>query len=573
VIAPLVATYRLQLEPALTLERAAGLAGYLADLGVSHAYTSPLLQATTGSRHGYDVTDPTRWSRDLGGREGLERMLGALRAHALGLVLDIVPNHLAASTENPWWRDVLQNGRASRFGDYFDIDWSSGPVVLPVLEEALERRIAAGAVHLRRRPHGIVVDAGAELPLAPLSLRALLAHAAREAGSPQLATLACSTWPGGELSLVQLLANDERAAEAVDAQLAALEADPAALADLLERQAYRLVSWRAAPERPSYRRFFDVSSLVGLRMEEPRVFEHTHAAVLELCARGAVDGLRIDHVDGLREPGAYLARLRSRTGTAPLWVEKILHGGERLDEHWPVAGTTGYEVAHWIDAVLLDRSGAKPLARLQAELTGEERDFDAIARAARLQVVDELFPAELGDLARRFARLALRHRSSALDEPTARTVVREVLGVFPVYRTYVQPAVPPTGADRMWIERATRAAAAHRRDLEPGLLELVHDLLLLRWPGVDEHEFVLRFQQLSPAVAAKGIEDTALYRDLRLLALNEVGGDPARFGASAADFHQAMVEQQERWPLALVALSTHDCKRSADVRARLLVLA
>ncbi len=482
-------TYRVQLSGRFGFAAARGLVGYLADLGVSHLYVSPILRARVGSPHGYDLVDPTEVAPELGGEAGLRALVATLRDHGMGLVVDLVPNHMAASHENPWWVETLRHGPDSPYARVFDIDWEAGDgrVRLPVLAGPLDQ--VAGQLRVEG---DWVVYHQHRFPLAPGSSR-------------------------------------------------------------LEEQHYELVDWRRAARDGNYRRFFDVNELVGVRQEDPEVFELSHATVLGLVAEELVDGLRVDHVDGLADPAGYLERL-ARRGVPWVAVEKILADGERLPP-WPVAGTTGYEFLAAADGLFVDPAAAATFADRYARLSGREPDPAALALACKREVLRGSFGAEVAGVARRLP-----------GDPVAnRAAVVELAARYPVYRTYVRERV--SDADRA-VVTAARSACEPSGELGAALDRLVAALLL-------EHparEAVRRFQQLTGAVMAKGVEDTACYRDTRLVARNEVGGDLARFGRSVAELHAANAEREARWPRSLLATSTHDSKRGEDVRARLAVL-
>ena len=482
-------TYRVQLSGRFGFAAARGLVGYLADLGVSHLYVSPILRARVGSPHGYDLVDPTEVAPELGGEAGLRGLVATLRDHGMGLVVDLVPNHMAASHENPWWVETLRHGPDSPYARVFDIDWEAGDgrVRLPVLAGPLDQ--VAGQLRVEG---DWVVYHQHRFPLAPGSSR-------------------------------------------------------------LEEQHYELVDWRRAARDGNYRRFFDVNELVGVRQEDPEVFELSHATVLGLVAEELVDGLRVDHVDGLADPAGYLERL-ARRGVPWVAVEKILADGERLPP-WPVAGTTGYEFLAAADGLFVDPAAAATFADRYARLSGREPDPAALALACKREVLRGSFGAEVAGVARRLP-----------GDPVAnRAAVVELAARYPVYRTYVRERV--SDADRA-VVTAARSACEPSGELGAALDRLVAALLL-------EHparEAVRRFQQLTGAVMAKGVEDTACYRDTRLVARNEVGGDLARFGRSVAELHAANAEREARWPRSLLATSTHDSKRGEDVRARLAVL-
>jgi (1->4)-alpha-D-glucan 1-alpha-D-glucosylmutase len=594
------ATYRLQLGPGVGLDDAAALADYLAELGVSHLYASPFLQAASGSPHGYDVVDPTRVSEDLGGDAAHERLTEALRRHGLGVVLDVVPNHMGIGPRNRLWWDVLRNGASSPFAHFFDVDWDPPEpklrdrILLPLLEDhygrVLERgllrlRVENGEVRLTYHEHAF--------PLAPRSLPLLLGPAAQVAGSAPLAELgrAFAALPEPPLEdaagrrelgerlapldaeLRRRLGADAALAGAVADMARRTEADPDALDELLERQAYRLAYWRAGIHELDYRRFFDVDTLVALRVEREEVFLHTHQRILSWLADGVLDGLRVDHVDGLRDPLGYLDRVRGAAPAAWVVVEKILGPEERLPRGWPVQGTTGYDFLSDVGGLLVDPAAEEPLTELHGELTGDHRSWREVAVAARRRALTELLAPDLERLTHLFVRVCESRRCFRdFTRHELREALAEVAAHMPVYRTYVQDG-PPSAADSEHVEAALTGALRDRPRLDPELTTLVRAVLLAReGDGPEGRALRLRFQQLTGAVTAKALEDTAFYAWPRMAALNEVGGDPGRFGLAPADFHARNVRRQAEWPLGMLALSTHDTKRGEDVRARLYAL-
>jgi (1->4)-alpha-D-glucan 1-alpha-D-glucosylmutase len=476
-------TYRVQVRPGFDLSDTAALVRYLERLGVGAVYTSPLLAAVPGSTHGYDVVDPTRANPELGGEPARQELVAAVRAAGLRLVVDVVPNHMsvAVPAANPWWWDVLTHGPESAYASYFDVDWSRGPIPLPVLGDA-------GALEIRGDRLAYYDH---EFPIAP----------GTGAGTPE---------------------------------------------EVHERQHYRLVHWRRGNAELTYRRFFDVTTLAAVRVEDPAVFDATHAEILRWIAAGEVDGLRIDHPDGLADPGGYVRRLRER---ADCWlvVEKILAPGETLPASWPVDGTTGYDALRQVCGVFVDPGGEDELTELAATPAFEVEQ----ARCRRL-VTDRSLVAEV----RRIAALVPGTPAS-----TAQEAVAELMVAFPVYRSYL-----PEGLAH-WQAALDRARAA-RPDLADALSTL--DSAVRKDP---RGELATRIQQTSGMVVAKGDEDTAFYRYPRLTALNEVGGAPERFGVGPAEFHAAAAAREAGWPAGMTALSTHDTKRSEDVRARIAVLA
>jgi (1->4)-alpha-D-glucan 1-alpha-D-glucosylmutase len=603
-----VSTYRVQLRPEFGFAEAAAVAGYLAELGVSHLYASPYLQAAQGSAHGYDVIDHSRVNAELGGAAGHAQLCRALQEHGLGQVLDVVPNHMAISSQggeprNSWWWDVLENGPSSRWAGYFDVDWDPpqsrlrNTVLMPILGDHYGRILEAGEMRLVRCGGKLEIHYHEHrMPVAPSSLAGLLAEAAERCSSPDLAFIAdsCGELPlatatdrastsrrhrdkevlGGQLA--RLCAEQPEIAAAVDAVVDATNADPDRLDALLELQNYRPAFWRTAGRELDYRRFFDVNTLIGLRTEDERVFADIHALVLDWVRRGQLDGLRIDHPDGLRDPKQYFERLRRAAPEAWIVVEKILETGETLPEDWPVDGTTGYDFLNRVGGLFVDPAGEAPLSALATDLTGQATDWPALVRDKKLLVLRELLASDVNRLAEVFLRVCESHRRFRdFTRFELREALAETAACFPVYRTYAQPGGTVSESDDRAIREATAAACGNRPDLPAELFDFLRDLLLLQVRGKEggpESELVLRFQQLTGPAMAKGVEDTAFYQALRLVSLNEVGGDPGRFGVSLADFHRECAAAQERWPGTMTAVSTHDTKRSDDVRLRLHLL-
>ena len=529
-------TYRLQLSREFPFEAAAGLAEYLATLGVTHVYCSPILQSATGSKHGYDVVDPTRIDDELGGEAGFGHLVATLRERGLGLVVDIVPNHMAtAGRANPWWWDILENGRSSRYASYFDIDWEpamshvKGKVLLGLLKDRYGRELENGALTLELEDAGIVVRYGDER--FPISRQSL---------------------DGADL-------------DAVNHDLDALDS-------LLLRQHYRLAYWRTAQEELNYRRFFTVDTLIGLRVELTHVLEDSHRRLFELVADGSIGGLRVDHVDGLRDPQGYLESLRAAAPDAYLVVEKVLDFDEQLSTTFPVQGTTGYDFIGHVDGLFVDARNEERMTALYHAFTGESQSFSDVSLAAKPEIMlSELAPdlerltSLLVDICERYRKHRDRTRRELHD------AIRSIAAALGVYRTYVQSA-PATENDRLHVMLAVEEAARRGPDIDPELLTFTGELLLLEHPGDLESEFAARFQQFTPAVMAKGVEDTAFYRYNRLASLNEVGGDPGTFGRPVETFHEHCAHIAAGWPATMLTLSTHDTKRSGDVRCRLSLL-
>jgi (1->4)-alpha-D-glucan 1-alpha-D-glucosylmutase len=595
------ATYRVQLHAGFTFDDAAAVLGYLAALGVSHLYCSPYLQAAKGSTHGYDVVDHGRLNHELGGADGYRRLVGRLDGAGLGQVLDIVPNHMAlAGRDNVWWWDVLENGPSSRYARYFDIDWDppeaklADTVLMPVLGDHYGRVLEAGELTIERHAGALSVRYyDHEAPLSPRTLDGLLSRAAARSRSGELKELAAAygrlplavlTDPADVATrhsgkeelramLGELAAAQPEVAAAIDAEIEAVNRDPDVLDQLLRRQNYRLAYWGTANEELSYRRFFNIETLAGLRVEDEVVFADTHRLILSLVSDGTVDGLRVDHVDGLADPEGYLGRLRDATGGAYVVVEKILEADEDMPASWPVAGTTGYEFLNRVNRLFVDPASEHALRACYTSFTGEDDDYPEIVHAAKLQIMREELATEVERLTSLLADVCERHRRQRdQTRRDLRDTLREVIAAFPVYRTYARPGSPVTSADRAHVAAAVAAARERRPDLDGELIGFIGELLVLEHPGAAEADFALRFAQVSAPVMAKGVEDTAFYRYQPLVSLNEVGGDPGRFGSEPAEFHQAMSAAAGRWPEAMLTLSTHDTKRSGDVRARLNLL-
>ncbi len=596
------ATYRIQLHRGFGFSDAAAITDYLAELGVSHVYCSPYLQAAPGSTHGYDVVNPQQVNRELGGADGHARLCAALENVGLKQVLDIVPNHMAiGGRENPWWWDVLENGPSSRYAAFFDVDWDPpeaklrNTVLLPVLGDHYGRVLEKGELALQREGgHFIIRYHDHVFPVSPRSLDEIITNAARLCDSDDLAFIAealrqlppstATDWAAVHRrhrnkevlrrQLVRLCEEQPQLAGALDQTVAELNADPDQLDALLERQNYRLAFWRTAERELGYRRFFDINSLVGLRAEDERVFADTHSLILDWLARGVLDGVRVDHPDGLRDPEQYFNRLHTSCPRAWITAEKILEPGERLPDSWPIAGTTGYDFIHRVNSLFVDRDAEAELTNFYGEFTGEPTDFAAVVREKKQFVLREILASDLNRLTALLVDICERHRRHRdYTRHELHEALRELIASFPIYRTYVRAeAGVITDEDARIINRTIDAAKAGRPDLDGELFEFFRGILLLRHRGQLETEWVMRLQQLTGPVMAKGLEDTAFYCFNRLVSLNEVGGDPGQFGLSSDEFHAACTETQARWPRTMLASSTHDTKRSEDVRARINLL-
>ena len=587
------ATYRLQLHKGFTFRDAKSVLPYLLALGISHVYASPILEAQAGSTHGYDTVSFERLNPELGGEEAFQDFAQTLRTLGLKLLVDFVPNHMGVGgAQNEWWLDVLEWGPASPYARAFDIDWTpltlpelKGKLLAPLLGDEIETVLARGELALRFDPGRGSFDLwyhGNRFPIRIADYPRILAAGPgpTPAIGPGLRLDDRDEAPGMKRRLAELAATQSAAAAPLDEAARRFVQQPGALAGLLDRQFYRLASWRRAGEGLNYRRFFDINQLAAIRVEDPKVFALCHALIGRLIAAGHVHGLRLDHVDGLADPAAYcrdlrrfVERQRGRTPAPfPIVVEKILAANETLRPDWPVEGTTGYEFTNLVNALFVDPSGAKPLDDLYARFIGRRANFDAVLLAAKRQVIDTLFGGELKALTARLARLAetvpgVKHAS---PEPLS-SVLREVAAAFPVYRTYVSER-GTSPEDRRIIAGAIAAARRRRRGVAAATFAVVQKALLAKLaPRAEALRFAARFQQFTAPVMAKSLEDTAFYRYVRLLSLNEVGGDPRVFGLPAAAFHRR-IAAREHWPQSLLATATHDTKRGEDARARVDVL-
>ena len=623
-----LATYRLQFNSSFTVRDAVDLLPYLSELGISDVYASPIFQARRGSAHGYDVCDHNRLNPELGSERDFEAFFAGLREHDLGLLLDIVPNHMGTSDPaNHWWMDVLEFGLTSSFARFFDIDWNSsdpalrGKVLLPVLGDFFGRVLERGEIKLAW-PEGVL---GLnyhthQLPLAPRSLVKVLMAALARIPSPDLGTndfLQClnqaRTCPEVEQPArfaalkeqVRVLKNDQsKLSAAVQQTLTELNGRPGEprsfdrLEGLIDEQHYRLAYWRVSSDELNYRRFFEITDLVALRMEDPQVFEATHRLLSELLRAGKVTGLRVDHPDGLRHPGEYFGRLQTCYATAIsargvqgdattssprvyVVAEKILSSGERLPSEWAVDGTTGYDFLNEVNALFVDSANAGAFTRIYEESTGNRRSAAEVVRCGKKLILENSLAGETQALARRLKLVATKHRIGRdLTLAQLRAALVEVIAALPVYRTYLMmDSETPSAQDRSVIETAIADARRSSATVWPETFDFVQRLLLLENLGdfvaadqMEVREFVQRFQQLTGPAAAKGVEDTAFYIYHPLLSLNEAGGDLRRFGGSVEEFHQQNLIRHEGWPHSMLATATHDTKRGEDGRARLNVL-
>ncbi|HTK94640.1 MAG TPA: malto-oligosyltrehalose synthase [Terriglobales bacterium] len=648
-----VSTYRLQLHAGFTFEDARALVPYLHALGITHCYASPILQAQPGSVHGYDITDHNRINPEIGTEQELAALADALRSRGMGMILDFVPNHMGIGPGlNPWWMGVLENGQTSEFAEFFDIDWKplkpelNGKVLLPTLGDQYGAELEAGRLMVAFDGAFFLHYYDKILPLDPQTwpllfrelpenhdpraqgalahLHELLAefsrlpvHTSRE---PHLVEWRRRSVP----ELKQRLANLYEHSPAVrDAVAHALERingrpdDPRSfdrLHELLELQPYRLAHWRVSAEEINYRRFFDINDLVGVRMENPRVFEATHRLLRRLLANDLIQGLRFDHPDGLFNPPQYFTRAQMLfaasqccgaepcpplgengieqgvaqvfgqhewTGNlAPLYaiVEKILEPGESLPNEWRVDGTVGYEFTNLVNGIFIQPRSARAFTNLYQRLTGISSDVDSLTYECKKLIMETALSSEVAVLTHMLAEICARDRRARdFTQGTLEEAIIETIACFPVYRTYIDERGNISERDRGYISEAVTRAKRRNPGLPAPLFDFLRDTLLLRInPAAHDYGdrlyFALKFQQLTGPVMAKGLEDTACYVYNRLVSVNEVGGNPKAFGNLVDEFHSANLTRLERWPYSLLATSTHDSKRSEDVRARLNVL-
>ena len=652
-----LSTYRLQFHSAFRFEHARELVSYLHELGVSHLYASPFLEARAGSMHGYDIINHERLNPEIGTEDELRALVRDLNGQGMSVVLDIVPNHMGVSTNTPWWRDVLQHGRASRYAEFFDIDWHPlkpelhNKLLLPVLGDQYGDELEQARLQIRNKDGELVVQyCDHDFPIDPQTLPLIFeaqgplpeAHDETSAADlrkleelleqlrslpqqssadPEQGKLRMNLWDKLRPRWQPLLQNSSAVQQILERALNHINGKPGEARSfdllhlLLELQVYRLAHWRVSGEEINYRRFFDVNDLVGLRMEHPEVFAATHHLLRRLLAEKMISGVRIDHCDGMLNPRQYLIRLQLLyvdariNGTKPIqpvaengislevqqalsqqnWtgknhplyavVEKILEPGEELPEEWPVDGTSGYDFTNLVNGIFINQSNERAFDRLYLRFVGDVEDPDTLIYESKKLVLHNALASEINVLTHLLGEISSSDRRARdFTLKTLRDSIRETIACFPVYRTYIDERGEYTERDREYIEFAIRKA----KRLNPGMSERVFDFLrntlLLKGGRLDEMMyrrklyFALKFQQLTGPVMAKGLEDTVFYVYNRFISVNEVGGSPKHFGISLGEFHAGNVKRAERWPTSMLATSTHDTKRSEDVRARLNVL-
>ena len=579
------ATYRLQLHPGFPLGAARERLPYLAQLGISHVYLSPCLQATPATTHGYDVTNPLHMSTELGGEEAWTEFCGTARGLGLGVLLDFVPNHMAAHPANAWWQDVLTHGPYSAYAGFFDLVFNAPTarwrVGLAVLPDSYQTILGENKFQVRDSDDGPrLILGGDSWPLNPASWPVFLpGKPAAEATENRFLELVALPSPDERERLEYLALREDMLARwretpgAIRQQRATeIAVMPDRLHALLEQQYYSLHTWKRSNEVVNYRRFFDVNGLVGLRMERAEVFAVVHQRLRKAITAGEIEGVRVDHPDGLRDPADYNRRLRELLPAGRIYLEKILDSTEKLPTDWPVDGTTGYDFLAMVNRLWMDAEKADAMAGIYTEFTGHPLDLNRIVRDAKARIVDESFSGELDRLAELAARRArARWQTKDIGRRHLRQAIAAVSISLPIYRTY-RSASPLAESERRAVQTAIVAARASVGTDARAALEYVEDLLLGTADDADANEFVARWQQLTPAIMAKGMEDTTFYRYDRLLSCNEVGAQPSLLGVATERFHEFCHHLSVHWPRTLLATSTHDSKRSEDVRTRISVI-
>src|SRR5580765_3521502 len=645
-----LSTYRLQFNAGFRFENAQRLIGYLHALGISHIYSSPILKARVGSLHGYDITDHNQLNPEVGSYEELKDLVHELKKYGMGQVLDFVPNHMGiGSGTSPWWWDVLANGRASEFAEFFDIDWDPvkpelrNKLLLPILGNQYGAELEAGHIKLVADENGFHIEYfDKPLPLDPQTipmifeplgnavpqelrnllsgLRNLPSHSATEGDLVRQRRRAI---PSLNMVLKELMAKSPEAQSSTEnavGQINGKAGDPHSfdyIHRILEAQVYRLANWRVSGEEINYRRFFDVNDLIGLSMENPRVFAATHQLLRHLLADDMVQGVRVDHCDGLLNPRQYMVRLQMLyaasqcNGAMPRgtlaengieldlqqafgqhdWmnqrallytvVEKILEPGEELPREWPVDGTSGYDFTTLVNGLFIDRRNERSFTNFYHRFAGGTPDVETIIYNSKKLIMHASLASEVNVLAHMLDAISATDRYARdFTRKSLRDVIRETIACFPVYRTYIDERGEMTERDRAYIHEAVAKAKRRNTDKAPASFDFLRDILLLKHKNSEDQSdlyrkklyFTLKFQQLTGPVMAKGMEDTACYVYNRFIAVNEVGGSPKQFGISPEEFHSGNLKRAENWPYSMLATSTHDTKRSEDVRARLDVL-
>ena len=624
-------TYRIQLNSQFTFRQALQLVDYLYSMGIDECYLSPFLMAAAGSPHGYDVTNPSRINPEIGTRDDLQQLSDRLKQHGMGIIADLVPNHMCIDDPaNEWWWDVLENGPSSPFARYFDINWNPpkrdlvNKVLLPILGDQYGRVLEDQQIGVFYENGGFCVRVNQKpLPLAPRSWALVLEPAVESLRTrlgeghqdilelESILTALSHLAPADEddpakirerqrekemirKRLSALIESSEAAREEIDGsrnRINGMKGVPHSfdrLEELLAQQSFRLSFWKVAADEINYRRFFDINQLAAIRVEEPEVFQAVHALLFDLVKEGSVEGLRVDHSDGLLDPAEYFRRLQAACMSARkasrrcyIVTEKILVGNENLRSDWDIEGTTGYDFLGLVNGLFVDRSRRRAFHRLYESFTGSSPSWEDLVYRSKRLILQTSMSGELNVLAGRLDKISEQHRwSRDFTLASLRHALRETVACFPIYRTYTTVVANRADPeDERHIRNAIGRAKRRNQSTEESIFDFLESILLVNDPeGIDigqraeRREFLLSFQQFTAPVMAKGLEDTAFYRYCPLASLNEVGGDPRQFGTSPAAFHARNLERRRSWPHALLATSTHDSKRSEDVRARINVL-
>lgn len=596
------ATYRLQLNKDFNFAKAIELIEYFERLGVSHLYLSPCLQASSGSMHCYDVVDHSRINDELGGKSRFNELCDELHQRNMGIILDIVPNHMAiGGADNPWWWDVLENGSSSQRAHYFDVDWHLEPespvnlILLPILGDHYGIVLENHEFELKHQQGIFTINYHDHLlPAAPKSVSDVIEAASKITAERELAFIASCLrgLPGSSstdlekihrrqrdkvvvFELLQKLCRDyPQISEAIDLSVAKVNKDIEKLDKLIGEQNYKLACWKLSKYQMGYRRFFNINTLVGVRMEEPKVFNDSHDLVIQLKNSGKIDGFRVDHPDGLFDPAGYFHRLRRLCPQALIYAEKILEHDEKLPGNWPISGTTGYEFLNLANGLFVHEEGYKKLHKLWQQLTGIDKDYSDLAYQNKKLVIKNLLGSDINRLVSLLGSICEKHRRYRdFADQELYKAIREIAAALPIYRTYINPETGKfTEFEEKTISEAIDSARERDTQLEDYIFDFIRDILLLKLRGEEESLFIRRFQQFTGPVMAKSIEDTTFYVYNVLSSVNEVGGNPAAPYVSVEEFHQQCRTASHDWPLAMLSSSTHDTKRSEDVRARINLL-
>ena len=565
-----VATYRIQLNSEFDFDKLKAVLPYLSQLGISHVYASPIVQARRGSTHGYDAIDPNKVNEELGGKNSFEALLKEAAALGLEWIQDIVPNHIAYTPESTFVSDIMQYGVDSRYHDFLDVDWNHpdprlrGKILAPFLSGEYEECLQNGEIKLSYHDGFQILYGSIEFPVRISSYRNILSKT-KTSQDPKISNQDERLM----LALIQNYELDEELRTEIDKAIKSYNSDVNLLAELLSEQIFVLANWKTALKEINYRRFFDLSDLICLRMEETKVFETTHQLIQQLLLENRVTGLRVDHVDGLYDPEQYLKRLRKLAPNACIVVEKILLKDEKLPPSWPVQGTTGYDFLNQLNGLFIATENEEKMSAIYRKFTENRQAFDELLYQNKKRIIQKSFAGDSENLARLLIQvLKEKPYGKKCSQSSVREAIVELLSNFSVYRTYFS-CNSASSEDFRVLGDTLKRSKEKNSEIEPELSAIEK---LIEDPSNDGLRFIMRLQQFTGAIMAKGLEDTTFYVYNRLLSLNEVGGDPSRFGCSLEDFHAFQSSRQTKWPTSMNATATHDTKRGEDARARLNVL-